>query len=137
MRLNLRDQPMNKKVSDGRKNNGGAREGAGRKPGVPNKAPNEFREYVRQYTTRAADFFVAVMDNSAETTERRMFAANWLVERGYGKASQHIETKVEGEGHTTMNYNNFEEVKIALLEEGIDFDRVPLPRMIEDARRNG
>jgi hypothetical protein len=33
--FNLRDQPMKKKVSDGRKNNGGAREGAGRKPGVP------------------------------------------------------------------------------------------------------
>jgi hypothetical protein len=43
---------------------------------------------------------------------------------------------IESETQTTVNLNSFEDVKIALLEEGIDFDRLPLPKMIEDARRN-
>jgi hypothetical protein len=44
---------------DGRKKNGGARAGAGRKAGLPNSSTLEFRNYVRQYTKEAVDMFVA------------------------------------------------------------------------------
>jgi hypothetical protein len=46
---------------DGRKKNGGARAGAGRKAGLPNSSTLEFRNYVRQYTKEAVDMFVAAM----------------------------------------------------------------------------
>src|ERR1700737_1402584 len=68
---------------DGRKNNGGARAGAGRKAGLPNSSTLEFRNYVRQYTKEAVDMFVAAMRDEKMDMRFRLEAANWLVERGY------------------------------------------------------
>jgi uncharacterized MAPEG superfamily protein len=70
---------------DKRKNNGGAREGAGRKPGISNKSTVEFRNYVRTFTREAANMFVAMMRNKDADARLRLKAARWLVERGYGK----------------------------------------------------
>src|ERR1700731_308734 len=65
---------------DGRKKNGGARAGAGRKAGLPNSSTLEFRNYVRQYTKEAVDMFVAAMRDEKMDMRFRLEAANWLVE---------------------------------------------------------
>jgi hypothetical protein len=59
----------------------------------------------------------------------RLEAARWLVERGYGKSPQEITGP--NEGPVQVEYRNFDEVRAALLAEGIDYDRLPLPRMLE------
>ena|ERR1700730_10768470 len=77
---------------DGRKKNGGARAGAGRKAGLPNSSTLEFRNYVRQYTKEAVDMFVAAMRDEKMDMRFRLEAANWLVERGYGKRPHNLRT---------------------------------------------
>jgi hypothetical protein len=61
--------------------------------------------------------------------ELRMEAARWLVERGYGKAP--VQINGPNEGPVQVEYRSFDEVRAVLLTKGIDYDRLPLPRMIE------
>src|ERR1700730_18691651 len=83
---------------DGRKKNGGARAGAGGKAGLPNSSTLEFRNYVRQYTKDAVDMFVAAMRDEKMDMRFRLEAANWLVERGYGKPAMQVDGKSENTG---------------------------------------
>ena len=89
----------------------------------------EFRDYVREHTDRAVDLHVEVMDNTKLPYALRMEAARWLVERGYGKAP--IQISGPNEGPVQVEYQSFEEVRAVLLTQGIDYDRLPLPRMLE------
>jgi hypothetical protein len=119
---------------------GGARKGAGRKKGGHNKSTLEFRDAAREHTDRAIALYVSVMDNVKYSIELRMEAANWLVERGYGKAPQEITGP--NEGPVQVEYRSFDEMRAYLLTMGIDYDRLPPPRMLErhqmiDVTKNG
>jgi hypothetical protein len=119
---------------------GGARAGSGRPKGARNKSTLEFRNAAREHTDRAISLYVDVMDNKRYPIELRMEAANWLVERGYGKAPQEITGP--NEGPVQVEYRNFDEVRAYLLTKGIDYDRLPRPRMLEhhqtiDVTKNG
>lgn len=72
---------------------GGARPGAGRKQGVPNKATIELKELARQYTEDAVHALVNVM--MGDNPSARVTAAKELLDRGYGKPSQFIEGKID------------------------------------------
>ena len=69
------------------------------------------------------------MDNTKLPYALRMEAARWLVERGCGKAPMQITGP--NEGPVQVEYHSFDEVRAVLLSQGIDYDRLPLPRMIE------
>ena len=76
---------------------GGKRAGAGRKPGVPNKATLEIKELARQYGPKAIEELaimaglLKVADRKpAENDTARMAAAKEILDRGYGKAAQAI-----------------------------------------------
>lgn len=69
---------------------GGARPGAGRKPGVPNKATAEVKELARQYTTEALTTLSTVMGDAQQPAAARVSAANALLDRAYGKPTQLI-----------------------------------------------
>ena len=60
-----------------------------------------------------------------------MEAANWLCDRGHGKAV--IQANIEHEGSVQVTYRTVEEVRVALLEKGIDVQRMPF--LIEDFRK--
>jgi hypothetical protein len=49
------------------------------------------RELVGDDGRRIADFMVSVLDDETERTERRMQAASWLADRGFGKAPATVE----------------------------------------------
>ncbi len=63
--------------------------------------------------------------------QQRMEAANWLCDRGHGKAV--IQANIEHEGSVQVTYRTVEEVRVALLEKGIDVQRMPF--LIEDFRK--
>ena len=77
---------------------GGARPGAGRKPGVPNKATAELKDLAREYTTSALETLANIMVDG-ESEAARVSAANAILDRGYGKPSQTIDA---GENITNM-----------------------------------
>lgn len=72
---------------------GGARPGAGRKPGVPNKATREIKGIAQQYGPDAVRELAKLAglsgdEGRAESEQARIAALNAVLDRGYGKASQ-------------------------------------------------
>lgn len=70
---------------------GGARPGAGRPKGVPNKATASIRDAAREYTERALLTLAEVMADEEQPAAARVSAANALLDRGYGKPSQSVD----------------------------------------------
>lgn len=73
---------------------GGKREGAGRPPGVPNKATAEIKELAREYTVEALEALVGVLRDGGDAA--KVSAAKELLDRGYGKARQPIDGDGDG-----------------------------------------
>jgi hypothetical protein len=61
--MNQTDEPSRSKKRARRTGHGGAREGAGRKKGIPNRSTLAFRNYVREFTDEAVLLHVDVMRN--------------------------------------------------------------------------
>lgn len=76
---------------------GGARPGAGRKAGVPNKTQKLLREAAQKYTKDALETLKDVMLNS-DSPAARVQAASQLLDRAHGKPSQHVEVDAEVSG---------------------------------------
>lgn len=75
---------------------GGKREGAGRTTGVRNKLTREhgatISELAREYTELSLEVLSSIArDGESETA--RVNAANSLLDRGYGKATQQLDHK--------------------------------------------
>lgn len=75
---------------------GGARPGAGRPKGSPNKATASIREAAREYTQEALEALVRVLRSDEEPAAARVSAANSILDRGYGKASTVISGDEDG-----------------------------------------
>lgn len=73
---------------------GGYRPGAGRKPGVPNKASGAIKELAQVYgpaaIARLAQLSGLTSDPPAESEQTQLGAMRELLDRGYGKAAQAI-----------------------------------------------
>lgn len=69
---------------------GGARPGAGRPKGVPNKVNQDLRAMAQQYTTDALNALVDIVRNG-DSHAAKVSAAKELLDRAHGKASQHVE----------------------------------------------
>ena len=67
--------------------NGGARPGAGRKPGIPNKSKGEVREAAKKHGQDALKRLVYLMDN-AKTEQTQFAASKEILDRAYGKSTQ-------------------------------------------------
>ena len=88
---------------------GGKREGAGRKKGSKDKRPRsspviiapaqekrELREAARQFTDDALKTLAAIC-NEGQSEAARVSAASALLDRGFGKPTQQLETGLPGE----------------------------------------
>lgn len=73
---------------------GGARPGSGRPKGVPNKATRDLKELAQVYTAAALKTLSDIM-RRGESEAARVAAARELLDRGYGRATQTIDAKVE------------------------------------------
>jgi hypothetical protein len=88
---------------------GGRREGAGRKKGTKDRKPRsspiiianaqekrELREAAREYTERALKTLAAIC-SEGQSEAARVSAACALLDRGYGKPTQQVETGSPGD----------------------------------------
>jgi hypothetical protein len=75
---------------------GGKRSGAGRKPGIPNRATRELKELAREYTNDALAALVSVLHDAAAPASAKVAAATALLDRGHGRPAQYIEADVTG-----------------------------------------
>lgn len=76
-------EPMEEKMG----NNGGAREGAGRKRGQISQAKLDLREAAMPYAALALRTLAQICRNG-DTDSARVSAANSLLDRGYGRPIQ-------------------------------------------------
>lgn len=65
-------------------------------PGGRPKEVAEVRELARQYTEEAVDTLAKIMRNGKEPAAARVRAAESILDRGYGKASQPIDGDGDG-----------------------------------------
>lgn len=69
---------------------GGKRPGAGRPPGRPNKITADVRALAQKHCETAIIELATIL-TSSENDQARIAAAKELLDRGYGKATQHTE----------------------------------------------
>lgn len=81
---------------------GGARPGAGRKKGSPNKVTAEVRSIAQQYGEKAVTMLAEMMMNG-ESEAARIAAAKEILDRAYGKATQLIEGPGKDGEHLIRN----------------------------------
>jgi hypothetical protein len=81
---------------------GGARPGAGRPAGSPNRCGAELREAASQHTDAALGVLVSLMGDETQPGSVRVAAAQAVLDRGHGRPSQAIEAKVETEQRFVM-----------------------------------
>jgi hypothetical protein len=63
---------------------------SGNPKGRPPAIPKEVREMCREHTTSAVETLVDIMLSPEAPPAQRIVAANSLLDRGYGKPSQHV-----------------------------------------------
>ena len=58
------------------------------------KTPAEIKSLARAHTAKAVNTLVGIMNKSTAPEAARVAAANSILDRGWGKAVQHIEAEV-------------------------------------------
>jgi hypothetical protein len=104
--------------------------GPGRKPKVwtakelmDKKIRQDLKEAAKEHTAEAFNFMLEVLRDTDANTKDRMSAANFIVERGWGKAVTHTETKID-------IYQNMSDSELIRLITGKEIDA----ELIEQAR---
>lgn len=87
---------------------GGARPGAGRKPGKVNQIKRDLASMAKGHAEAALATLVEIMTNPGEAASARVSAATALLDRGYGKPVQAMDhTSSDGSmapSHITLNF---------------------------------
>ncbi len=73
------------------------------------KQITDVRDAARQHTLAAVETLVSVMEDLKAPHSARVAAANGILDRGYGKATQHIEAEISV--YDSLSYDD----KVALL----------------------
>lgn len=77
---------------------GGKREGAGRKPGVPNKITADIKAIAQSFGEEAIKGLIEISRDTEAPHAARVAAFREVLDRGYGKAKQGIEMTGEDGG---------------------------------------
>lgn len=83
---------------------GGARPGAGRKPGAVSQAKREIAEMAKDHAASALKVLVDVANNGKAPPAARVSAATAILDRGYGKPRQSVEMDGAFTGSFTVQY---------------------------------
>lgn len=82
---------------------GGARPGAGRRKGAPNKATVVVRDAAQAFTEDALSTLASIMRDAAQPAAARVAAANALLDRGHGKPKQSLDIDARVTTPKTLN----------------------------------
>lgn len=74
---------------------GGKRLGAGRKLGSPNKSTAAIRALACKHSEAAIQTLLQIMQSNDTPSAARVSAAKELIERGYGKAGNHVDLELK------------------------------------------
>ena len=85
---------------------GGARPGAGRRKGTPNKATADVKEAASVYTASAVAILAEIMQDPEHPAAARVSAANALLDRAHGKPKQTVDVDGAMTGALTVTYVN-------------------------------
>ncbi len=83
---------------------GGARPGAGRKPGKVSQAKRDIAEMAKAYAAGALGVLVEVANDKAAPQSARVSAATGILDRAYGKPRQSVELDGVFNGALTVTY---------------------------------
>ncbi len=83
---------------------GGARNGAGRRKGTPNKATADVKEAAAVYTAGAVATLAEIMQSPEHPAAARVSAANALLDRAHGKPKQSVDVEGVVNGALTVTY---------------------------------
>jgi hypothetical protein len=108
--------------------NGGARANAGRPPGTHTPI-KRFREAAQQHTERAVAVIAEIMNDHEVPPIVRLAAARELLDRGHGKAREHV--MLETVDAMNVAYRTVEEIEQSLIAKGFPLDKLNAPRLIE------
>jgi hypothetical protein len=82
----------------------------------------EFRTQCREHADASIEALVTMRDTS-DNEWIRLAAIQILLDRGFGKPK--LEISGPDDGPVQVEYRSYQEVKQALLEQGIDVERLP------------
>lgn len=74
---------------------GGARPGAGRKPGKVGRAKRELAEVAKGHAEAALRVLVSIAENGEAPAAARVTAATAILDRGYGRPRQSVEVEAD------------------------------------------
>lgn len=83
---------------------GGARPGAGRRKGTPNKATADVKEAASVYSADAVATLAEIMRDPEHPAAARVSAANALLDRAHGKPKQALDVDAAMNGVVTVSY---------------------------------
>ncbi|WP_420478246.1 hypothetical protein [Brevundimonas sp. FT23028] len=83
---------------------GGARPGAGRRKGTPNKATADVKEAASVYSADAVETLAQIMRSTSLPAAARVAAANALLDRAHGKPKQSVDVDGAMTGALTVTY---------------------------------
>jgi hypothetical protein len=102
---------------------------AGRPPGGTSYSNRQFIERCRIHSPRAVERLVQLMN---QDDDRRLAydAACAIIAHAHGKARERV-TIEQQEATLTVQYPSFDELRQALIAEGLPIDRLDKPKLIE------
>jgi hypothetical protein len=83
---------------------GGARPGAGRRKGTPNKATADVKEAASVFSADAVATLAEIMRDPEHPAAARVSAANALLDRAHGKPKQSVDVEGAMSGALTVTY---------------------------------
>ena len=83
---------------------GGARAGAGRKPGVVSQLTRDIQAMAREHAEAALQTLVDVAEDEGASEAARVSAANAILDRAYGKPKQSLDLNGEGLAGLSVTY---------------------------------
>jgi hypothetical protein len=118
---------------DGRANNGGKREGAGRPPGIPNAPAVHLRDLCRRYTPDIVEKlweFVEQKNWKKKDPWLAFAAMKELNDRAWGKPRETLLVEQQ-DAVLLARYPTLDEIKADLIAHGLPIDHLKAPQLIE------